>query len=48
VISALDTEFQKNYIILPIWKELWDSLVGKFGVTDVGSELYLMEQLYDG
>ncbi|XP_066361226.1 uncharacterized protein [Miscanthus floridulus] len=28
-------------------KELWDALVGKFGVTDAGSELYLMEQLYD-
>jgi hypothetical protein len=26
---------------------LWDALVGKFGVTDAGSELYLMEQLYD-
>jgi hypothetical protein len=47
VISALDTKFQKNYIILPTGKELWDALVGKFGVTDAGSELYLMEQLYD-
>ncbi|XP_066334527.1 uncharacterized protein [Miscanthus floridulus] len=28
-------------------KELWDALVGKFGVTDAGSELYLMKQLYD-
>jgi hypothetical protein len=26
---------------------MWDALVGKFGVTDAGSELYLMEQLYD-
>jgi hypothetical protein len=34
VISALDTKFQKSYIILPIGKELWDALVGKFGVTD--------------
>jgi hypothetical protein len=47
VISALDTKFQKSYIILPTGKELWDALVGKFGVTDAGSELYLMEQLYD-
>jgi hypothetical protein len=47
VISALDTKFQKSYIILPIGKELWDALVGKFGVTNAGSELYLMEQLYD-
>ena len=47
VISALDPKFQKSYIILPTGKELWDALVGKFGVTDAGSELYLMEQLYD-
>jgi hypothetical protein len=47
VISTLDTKFQKRYIILPTGKELWDALVGKFGVTDAGSELYLMEQLYD-
>jgi hypothetical protein len=47
VISALDTKFQKSYIILPTGKDLWDALVEKFGVTDAGSELYLMEQLYD-
>jgi hypothetical protein len=47
VINALDTKFQKSYIILSTGKELWDALVGKFGVTDAGSELYLMEQLYD-
>jgi hypothetical protein len=47
VITTLDTKFQKSYIILPTEKELWDTLVGKFGVTDAGSELYLMEQLYD-
>jgi hypothetical protein len=47
VISALDTKFQKSYIILPTGKELWDALVGKFRETDAGSELYLTEQLYD-
>jgi hypothetical protein len=47
VISALDTKFQKIYIIFPIGKELWDALVRKFGVTDASSELYLTEQLYD-
>jgi len=47
VISALDPKFQKSYIIHPIVKELCDALVGKFGVTDAGSELYLMEQLFD-
>jgi hypothetical protein len=47
VISTLDTKFQKSYIFLPTGKELWDALVEKFRVTDAGSELYLMEQLYD-
>jgi hypothetical protein len=47
VITALDTKFQKSYIILPTGKDLWDALFGKFGVTNAGSELYLMEQLYD-
>jgi hypothetical protein len=47
VVSALDIKFQKSHIILPTGKELWDALVGKFGVTDASSELYLMEQLYD-
>ena len=28
-------------------KELWDALEAKFGVSDAGNELYLMEQLYD-
>ena len=46
MISILET-FQKSYIILSIGKELWDTLVGKFGVSDAGSELYLIEQLYD-
>jgi len=47
VISALDPKFEKSYIILPSGKELWDALVAKFGVSDAGTELYLMEQLYD-
>jgi hypothetical protein len=45
VISALDTKFQKSYIILPTGKELWDALVGKFGVIDAGSELYPVADL---
>jgi len=47
VICTLDPKFQKSYIILPSGKELWDALVAKFGVTDAGTKLYLMEQLYD-
>ena len=38
---------RKNYISCTSGKELWDALEAKFGVSDAGSELYLMEQLYD-
>jgi len=47
VISALDKKYIDNYIICTTAKELWDVLEAKFGVSDAGSELYLMEQLLD-
>ena len=47
VISALDKKYVDNYIICTTAKELWDALEAKFGVSDAGSELYLMEQLFD-
>jgi hypothetical protein len=28
-------------------KDLWDALDAKFGVSDAGSELYIIEQLFD-
>src|SRR6266540_2119377 len=28
-------------------KDMWDALEAKFGVSDAGSELYVMEQFYD-
>jgi hypothetical protein len=27
--------------------DIWDALEAKFGVSDAGGELYVMEQLYD-
>ena len=47
VISALYPKYEKNYISCTSSKELWDALETKFRVSDSGSELYLMEQLYD-
>ena len=47
MISALYTKYEKNYISCTLGKEFWDALEAKFGVSDAGSELYLMEQLYD-
>jgi hypothetical protein len=46
VISALH-KYEKNYISCASGKELWDALEAKFRVSDAGSELCLMEQLYD-
>jgi len=43
VINALDKMYVDNYIICTIAKELWDALEAKFGISDAGSELYLME-----
>ena len=28
-------------------KDMWDALEAKFGVSDAGTELYIMEQFYD-
>jgi hypothetical protein len=47
VISALHNKYEKNYISCASGQVLWDALVAKFGVSDAGSELYLMEQLFD-
>jgi hypothetical protein len=45
VIRALDAKYIDYYIMHDIAKELCDALDAKFGVSDAGSELYLMEQL---
>ena len=47
VMSAFHSKYEKNYISCISSKELWDALEAKFGVSDAGSELNLMEQLYD-
>ena len=47
MISALHSKYEDNYIICATGKELWDALDAQFGVSNAGSELYIMEQLYD-
>jgi hypothetical protein len=47
VISALYSKYEKSYISCASGKELWDALEAKFRISDAGSELYLMEQLFD-
>ena len=47
VISALHSKYEDNYIICMTGKQLWDALDAQFGISDAGSELYIVEQLYD-
>jgi hypothetical protein len=47
VICALHRKYEQNYISYTSGKLLWDALNEKFGGSDVGSELYLMKQLYE-
>jgi hypothetical protein len=47
VISALANKYVDSYITCTSTKQLWDALDEKFGVSDAGSELYIMEQLFD-
>ena len=36
-----------SYVLLPTGKKLWDALEAQYGVSDAGSELYVMEQFLD-
>jgi hypothetical protein len=45
MICAIHCKYEKNYISYTSGKLLWDALNEKFGVSDAGCELYLMEQL---
>ena len=47
MISVLHSNYEDSYLRYTSGKELWDALDAKFGVSDTGSELYLMEQLFD-
>jgi hypothetical protein len=47
MISALANKYVYYYIMCTSVKQLWDALDQKFGVSDTGSELYIMEQLFD-
>jgi hypothetical protein len=47
VIDALDNKYVDSYLTCTSAKELWDALHEKFGVSNVGSEMYIMEQPFD-
>ena len=47
IISILAENLVVSYIRLPTGKALWDAFEAQYGVSDVGSELYVMEQFLD-
>jgi hypothetical protein len=47
VISTLANKYVDSYITCISVKQLWDVLDEKVGVSDAGSELYIMEHLFD-
>src|SRR6266540_3808451 len=47
IISVLAENLVDTYITLASGKEIWDALEAKFGVSDAGSELYVIEQFLD-
>jgi hypothetical protein len=47
VISVLAENLVDFYLTVTSGKELWDALETKYGVSDAGSELYVMEQFCD-
>jgi hypothetical protein len=47
VIGALANKYVDSYLMCTSAKELWDTIDEKFGVSNAGSELYIMEQLFD-
>jgi hypothetical protein len=46
VIGALANKYDGSFLTCTSAKELWDALDMKFGVSDAGSEMYIMEQLF--
>nr|ABA98225.1 retrotransposon protein, putative, Ty1-copia subclass [Oryza sativa Japonica Group] len=47
LINVLADNIVDVYMHMPSGKDMWDALKAKFGVSDAGSELYVMEQFYD-
>ncbi|KAK1684503.1 hypothetical protein QYE76_045351 [Lolium multiflorum] len=47
LFSILADNVVDPYMTFEHGKDAWDALEGKFGVSDAGTELYVMEQYYD-
>ena len=47
MISVLGESIVVTYVMMSTGKEMWDALEAKYGTSDAGSELYVMEQFHD-
>jgi hypothetical protein len=47
LLSVLGDTIVDAYVPLQSGKEMWDALQARYGASDVGSELYVMEQFHD-
>jgi hypothetical protein len=47
LLSVLGDTIVEAYVPLQSGKEMWDALEQRYGVSDAGSELYVMEQFHD-
>ena len=47
IISVLAENLVDSYIRFSTGKDMWDALEAQYGVSDAGSELYIMEQFLD-
>ena len=47
LFSILGDNIVDPYMAFEHGKDAWDALEAKFGVSDTGTELYVMEQYYD-
>jgi hypothetical protein len=47
LLSIIGESLVDAYVQLSTGKAMWDALEVRYGVSDVGSELYVMEQFHD-
>lgn len=47
LLSVLDDSIMDSCMSFENGKDMWAALEAKFGASDAGSELYVMEQFYD-
>jgi hypothetical protein len=47
LLSTLGENIVDLYLSISMGKDMWDAIEAKFGVSDAGSELYVMEKFYE-